>query len=315
MGGESVYCTYKSRGLGGMGTRYNIYFAGEITKGQDVAVVRENLAKLFKADAATLEQLFSGKANLIKRNCDADTAHKYEQAMERAGAIALIKPAEATAGENSQASQQEAQQSAAPAAADPISKAAKIAALAAAADQSPFAPSAAPSAERQGATADAADSAPSPSPSSAESAAQSDGGIHLLPEGTAVLEESERAVPEELEIDTGDLAVDESTQRLSEEAPPPPPAPDTSHLDVAAVGETIPNLPSREPELTPNAAGISIVPGELDLSDCAPPPPPPPALDLSSIELAPEGTDMLEEEYRASADAPPPATDHLSLEK
>lgn len=69
-----------------MEARYNIYFAGQLLAGHALAGVRENIARLFNADDATLDKLFSGKAQLVKRDCDKATALKYKQAMEQAGA-------------------------------------------------------------------------------------------------------------------------------------------------------------------------------------------------------------------------------------
>ena len=69
-----------------MNKRFDVYFAGQILDGKDPDNVRANLAKLFKADDSTLDLLFSGKAYLVKRECDRDTALKYKKAMERAGA-------------------------------------------------------------------------------------------------------------------------------------------------------------------------------------------------------------------------------------
>ena len=74
-----------------MEARYNIYFAGQLIEGQDLAGVRTRIGKLFKADAATLDKLFSGKTQLLKRDCDKATALKYKQAMEQAGALPVIK--------------------------------------------------------------------------------------------------------------------------------------------------------------------------------------------------------------------------------
>ena len=39
--------------------------------------MRANLARLFNADEATLDKLFSGKIQLLKRDCDEATAEKY----------------------------------------------------------------------------------------------------------------------------------------------------------------------------------------------------------------------------------------------
>ena len=74
-----------------MASRYNIYFAGELLPDHEQASVRSNLAKLFSANHETLDLLFSGKARLLKQNCDKATALKYKQAMTHAGAVAIIK--------------------------------------------------------------------------------------------------------------------------------------------------------------------------------------------------------------------------------
>ena len=79
-----------------MEARYNVYFSGQLLDGQQLPTVRANMAKLFNADEATLDKLFSGKAQLVKRDCDKATALKYKQAIEKAGAIPVIKAAEAT---------------------------------------------------------------------------------------------------------------------------------------------------------------------------------------------------------------------------
>ncbi len=80
-----------------MESLYNVYFAGEVLDGHSRDSVREKLGKLFNADEATLNKLFSGKPQLLKRECDKGTALKYQQAIERAGAKALIKAITAAA--------------------------------------------------------------------------------------------------------------------------------------------------------------------------------------------------------------------------
>jgi hypothetical protein len=73
--------------------RFNVYFAGQCLDGFTEATVRDALGRLFKADAATLERLFSGSRQLIKRDCDRNTALTYQQAMKRVGARPVIAPA------------------------------------------------------------------------------------------------------------------------------------------------------------------------------------------------------------------------------
>jgi len=81
-----------------MEQRYNVYFAGQLAEGHERVAVRAGLAKLFNANEQTLDTLFSGKPQLIKKACDKATALKYKQAMERAGAVPLVKLVEDSAG-------------------------------------------------------------------------------------------------------------------------------------------------------------------------------------------------------------------------
>lgn len=69
---------------------YNIHFAGDIADGESIEEVRRKVGALFNAREATLDKLFSGKKQLIKRNCTKDEALKYQSAMQRAGALATI---------------------------------------------------------------------------------------------------------------------------------------------------------------------------------------------------------------------------------
>ena len=271
-----------------METRYNVYFAGQLLPGQELSSVRDKLAKLFNADQQTLEKLFSGKAQLLKRECDKATALKYKQAMERAGAEPIIKASQSTVA---------AEQSPAPAAAKTMSAAERIAALAAAPDKGDYSP--------EDASTGSAEQQPEPDPA----------GINLAAPGTDVLREDERSEPVVSEIDTSGIEVDASRQRLSEESPPPPPAPDTSHLDMGGVGEIIPNLPSEKVPLSPNTDAIGLSPEGTDFTDCAPPEAEPPPLDLSGMDLAPAGSDVVEEKYRKKEQAEAPSTDHISLEE
>ena len=77
---------------------YNIYFAGEIADGESLHEVRRRVGALFNAREATLDKLFSGRTQLIKRNCSHEEALKYQSAMQRAGAVATISRTNDTAG-------------------------------------------------------------------------------------------------------------------------------------------------------------------------------------------------------------------------
>ena len=82
---------------------------------------------------------------------------------------------------------------------------------------------------------------------------------------------------------------------------------------MAETGADIPNLPSEETPVSPNTDALDLSPAGTDFSDCAAAEAPPPQLDLSGIEIAPGGEDLLEERYRDAPPPPPPDTDHLTL--
>jgi len=261
-----------------MEERYNVYFDGQVIAGHDVASVREKLARVFNADAPTLDKLFSGKPQLIKRDCDAATAQKFKAAMERAGAVPTIRAA---------------QPAPAPAPERPMTAAEKIAALAAAPDEARY---------RQ-----------SPAGKTPQDPEPATGGIVLAPPGTEVLRAEERARPVVREVDTRGLAVDSAATRLSNVPPPPPPAPDTSHLRMGDVGESIPNLPSDATPLFPDLDGLELSAPGTDFSDCAAPGVQAAPLDLSGLAALPPGTRPPEEEQRQRIPVAVPSTDHLAL--
>ncbi|MDM3871773.1 hypothetical protein QSV34_10465 [Porticoccus sp. W117] len=68
-----------------------IVFRGDIVSGHTMVEVRDNLRELFKADDAQLAKLFSGRPVVIRRNLDEESAKRYQQAMERAGAVVQVR--------------------------------------------------------------------------------------------------------------------------------------------------------------------------------------------------------------------------------
>lgn len=269
-----------------MEERYNIYFAGQVMDGFSLTDVRSKMAKVFNADQATLDKLFCGKPQLIKRECDKATALKFKQALEQAGAIPVIKRAELpTAVANT---------TPAPA----MTAAEKIAALAAAPDETSY---------QQGAQ-------PPPSAADKQEAATGTSGIVLAPPGTDVLREHERAEPVIHEVDTSELAADTTAERLSPEASPPPAAPDTGHLSMGDVGDTIPNLDSSSAPVSPNLDGLALSASGTDFSDCARPEPSDLNLDLSHLTALCPGDTTVDEQQRRPTPATVPNIDHISLE-
>ena len=73
------------------GSSLEIVFRGDIVPGNTMVEVRDNLRELFKADDAQLAKLFSGRPVVIRRNLDEDAAKRYQQAMERAGAVVQVR--------------------------------------------------------------------------------------------------------------------------------------------------------------------------------------------------------------------------------
>jgi hypothetical protein len=272
-----------------MSQLYDIFFAAKRVEGFDEVTVRSNVASLFKAKGPTLEKLFSGKPQLIKRGVDKPTAIKYKSAMQKAGAVALIRAHPNTA-----------------AAAPPVvtrPKAARPAPGVPARKKIP-----ATAVKKPVRTAAAKKPAPAASPG------VQDNAISLAPVGSDVLREDEREVYEELDIDTSAIHLgSEQDAPVSAAAKPPPPAPDTSHMSMGEVGEEIPQLKSAVESVNPDVSHLSMgevgeeIPQLVNEQEQVNP-------DIDGIDLAPEGSDLLEEQYKKSDTTAPPSTDKLSLE-
>jgi len=76
---------------------YEVAFSGGILEGADIEQVKAKIGAMFKADAAKLSHLFSGKRVVIKKNIDQATANKYKAALTNAGADCEIKSLSAEA--------------------------------------------------------------------------------------------------------------------------------------------------------------------------------------------------------------------------
>ncbi|MBK1695062.1 hypothetical protein CKO09_09970 [Chromatium weissei] len=81
-------------------THFDLYFDGTLTAGTDSALVRQQLAALFKLDAAGVARLFTGQPILVRANADAATAAKFELAFARIGAVLTMTPIAAVAEVN-----------------------------------------------------------------------------------------------------------------------------------------------------------------------------------------------------------------------
>ena len=72
---------------------FDIVFRGDIVIGHQLAEVKLKLQQLFKADAAKVDSLFTGRPVPLKRNLDEATAHKYREVLLKAGAQVEVVPA------------------------------------------------------------------------------------------------------------------------------------------------------------------------------------------------------------------------------
>lgn len=172
--------------------------------------------------------------------------------------------------------------------------------------EKPSAPVAkAPSAETNASVSTSSDTEPSTDTGS-------DGSLTLAPTGSDVLKESERSVFEAADIDISNIKLVSAFIDSEPEVSSAPPAPDTSHLSVAAAGEDI--LVEKPVPPTPVDVDIDDMtlapPGEdldqiVETADDINP-------DLSQYSIAETGADLLEGQPKKT-DPPAPNTDHISI--
>ena len=284
-----------------MSDRYDIFFTGKIVDGFDEATVRDNVAKLFKANAQTLEKLFSGKPQAIKRGVDKQAALKYKAAMQKAGAVPVIRAHADPAAKPQPKPAPPAAAEELPSSADIKPKQSMAERLAALTGED------APTEDAPPAFAAAAPATASPGPASL------DAGMSLAPAGSDVLREDEREVVEARDIDTSTIHLTPEFAEPTVEETAAPPAPDVSHLSMGEVGDDIPHLDTDVEELDLDISHLSMgevgeeIPVLEEVQELVNP-------DISGIDLAPEGSDVLEARYRKEDTATAPNTDHLSLD-
>lgn len=73
---------------------FDIIFRGDIVFGHQLADVKLKLQHLFKADAAKIDSLFTGRPVPLKRNLDEATANKYRDVLIKSGAMVEIYPSD-----------------------------------------------------------------------------------------------------------------------------------------------------------------------------------------------------------------------------
>lgn len=70
---------------------FDIMFNGELVEGTDTKTAKQNLAKLFKSTPESMDKLFTGKPQVLKRGVDKAEALKYKAALHKAGVLARFK--------------------------------------------------------------------------------------------------------------------------------------------------------------------------------------------------------------------------------
>lgn len=70
---------------------FEIAFSGQIIEGYDRETVKKQIGQIFKADPARLEQMFSGRRVIIKREADEATSTKYRSAFKKCGAVCEVR--------------------------------------------------------------------------------------------------------------------------------------------------------------------------------------------------------------------------------
>ena len=82
---------------------FDVVFFGILQAGKDKDTVMQNMAKIFKTDAAKLAPYFAGGRKVIKGKVNADMAAKYLAALENAGLVIKLEACEGNTAEDSAA--------------------------------------------------------------------------------------------------------------------------------------------------------------------------------------------------------------------
>lgn len=268
-----------------MEERYRLVFRGEVLEGQHLAVVKKKLAQaLGIKDEAKIEQMFAGKAVVVRKDADSKTAAKFQAAFKKAGARLRALPVVLSVEELEAKEAAEQEQAA-------IDKAAREReeALAAMPDQAGFEDTAA---------------------------------WAIMPAGSPVLAEEEREEIEPLDVPTDHIRLDADTKSranfMAEDSVEEAEAEEeivAPNFDVAAVGTRMgPPVSDDEPDMSDLLSEVDFSVAEVGAELVKPSPPVevPVALLESEFDLAAPGAVM---GSGSAEQVPPPAPDvsHLQM--
>ncbi len=85
---------------------FDVIFFGILQAGKDKETVMQNMATMFKTDAAKLAPYFAGGRKVIKGKINAEAAEKYRTALENVGLVIKIEPCVADQSETPKESAQ-----------------------------------------------------------------------------------------------------------------------------------------------------------------------------------------------------------------
>ncbi|MEY1661896.1 hypothetical protein [Isoalcanivorax beigongshangi] len=74
-------------------TGFNIFFAGEVARGEAPEQVQSRLQQLFRLNDSAAAALFSGRRVQLKKGVDQATMMRFKAALRQAGALCEVEPA------------------------------------------------------------------------------------------------------------------------------------------------------------------------------------------------------------------------------
>jgi hypothetical protein len=152
----------------------------------------------------------------------------------------------------------------------------------------------------------------SPATTQSNSAETITAGFSLAPTGSDLLNDNEKQPIESREIDTSAIKL-AAAVFITETAPSTrPPAPDTSHLNLAEVGSLLGAGTEQIPLSVPDVSHLTVADvgaslDEIKSTAIALNP------DISGLSLAEAGVDLIPADYHKPAPPPAPSTEHIQL--
>lgn len=288
-----------------MSDLYSIVFRGDILPGHQLVEVRQRMAQLFKLDDAKLAAVFSGKPVVLKKDCDLATAEKMKAVLNKAGADVEIKSGSPTTAPLAPSSPPKP-------AATPVAAPRPAPAAAAVVPPPPSRPAVAPAAATP---APAAQPAAAPRPVAPAAA----GGLKVAGVGQLITEAERAAMrkpPVQVKTDHISLEKRASSFMAADEKPAPARRPEIKAPDfgIAALGGDLLKEDEKRvfEELKLDLSGIQLAEVGADMlspEDRIPLP----VMEVAElkVDLAPAGSDM--GQIKQAPPPPPPKTDHIKL--